>query len=233
MASILQRRDSKIWTAYWRDLSGRLHGRSTGTTDRKTAKKFAEECEAVARKERTLRQMQRVLADMHKLVGGSGGAAIVSLRQHIENWLSTKEHETAPTTMAYYRSKTKRFLEFLGERADKPVVSFYKTDAVQFRDWLIKKVGANTTQQYIGVMKPLFNAAVEEGLVGDNPFEFLKTVKKEKQKGKRIFTDSELKVLLNACDPEWKSMVMFALYTGQRLMDVATLTWANVDPVTG
>jgi len=34
---------------------------------------------------------------------------------------------------------------------------------------------------------------------------------------------------LEAADPEWKSLTLFGLYTGQRLADLAVLTWDNVD----
>jgi integrase len=34
---------------------------------------------------------------------------------------------------------------------------------------------------------------------------------------------------LDAADPEWKSMVMFGLYTGQRLSDIASLTYSSID----
>lgn len=30
-------------------------------------------------------------------------------------------------------------------------------------------------------------------------------------------------------DDEWRGMILFGLYTGQRLGDIATLTWANID----
>lgn len=43
------------------------------------------------------------------------------------------------------------------------------------------------------------------------------------------FTIEEIKAILAVADPEWQSLVKFALYTGQRLGDIAALTWANVD----
>jgi integrase len=34
---------------------------------------------------------------------------------------------------------------------------------------------------------------------------------------------------LAIADPEWQSLIKFGLYTGQRLGDLASLTWANID----
>lgn len=39
----------------------------------------------------------------------------------------------------------------------------------------------------------------------------------------------ELKTLLDAASEEGRGMILTALYTGQRLKDIASLTWANVD----
>ena len=46
---------------------------------------------------------------------------------------------------------------------------------------------------------------------------------------RRAFTIPELEAILAVADPEWQSMVLFGLYTGQRLMDLARITWANID----
>jgi integrase len=50
---------------------------------------------------------------------------------------------------------------------------------------------------------------------------------------KRAFTLDELRAVLDVADPEWKSMSLFGLYTGQRLADIATMRWSNVDLVKG
>jgi hypothetical protein len=48
--SLQQRRNSKIWTVFFRDRNHRLHCRSTGVTDHKTAEKIAFEYVAAAKK---------------------------------------------------------------------------------------------------------------------------------------------------------------------------------------
>jgi integrase len=34
---------------------------------------------------------------------------------------------------------------------------------------------------------------------------------------------------MSVADPEWQSLIRFGLYTGQRLSDLASLTWSNID----
>jgi integrase len=47
----------------------------------------------------------------------------------------------------------------------------------------------------------------------------------------RPFTLPELQRLIAHADDEWKSLIYFGPYTGQRLKDLATLTWQNIDLV--
>jgi integrase len=41
---------------------------------------------------------------------------------------------------------------------------------------------------------------------------------------RRPFTIDELRAVLEVADDEWKSLIKFGLYTGQRLADIAALT---------
>jgi integrase len=69
-------------------------------------------------------------------------------------------------------------------------------------------------------------------LLSDNPAEHVEAIKKEKGgTTRRDFAVPEIEALLAVCDPEWKSMILFGLYTGQRLGDLARLQWSNVDLV--
>jgi len=45
---------------------------------------------------------------------------------------------------------------------------------------------------------------------------------------KRPFILNELRAVLDVADLEWKSMILFGLYTGQRLADIATLRWNKI-----
>jgi integrase len=46
---------------------------------------------------------------------------------------------------------------------------------------------------------------------------------------RRPFTVPEIRKVIGVADKEWKSLVLFGLYTGQRLADLATLRWDNID----
>src|SRR4029077_3655498 len=54
-------------------------------------------------------------------------------------------------------------------------------------------------------------------------------VKRQKTEGRRAFKIEEIKAILSVADDEWKGLIRFGLYTGQRLSDLALLSWANID----
>ena len=63
----------------------------------------------------------------------------------------------------------------------------------------------------------------------DNPAERVTILKQRKDFERRPFTLPELKRLMELEDTEWRGMILFGLYTGQRLGDIATLTRKNLD----
>jgi integrase len=62
-----------------------------------------------------------------------------------------------------------------------------------------------------------------------NPAARVKLLKLRDKSARRAFTLSEIKRILKACDTEWRGLVLFGLYLGQRLGDLARLTWRAVD----
>jgi integrase len=49
------------------------------------------------------------------------------------------------------------------------------------------------------------------------------------QKKSRLEEQIRRTMISESTDHEWHSMTMFGAYTGQRLMDLATLSWNNID----
>jgi integrase len=80
----------------------------------------------------------------------------------------------------------------------------------------------------------LFKSARRDSAITEDPTEFVETVRRERGvKMERPFTLAELRCVLNSANDEWRSMILFGLYTGQRLGDIATLRWNNLDSVRG
>jgi integrase len=229
MASINRRRGSDIWTAFFRDENGRQHCRSTETTDRKLAQYIADQYEAGAQKKRTLRQLQRVLDEFHELVNGEA-VGRTSMRAFALEWLELRKAAIAPRTWKFYQDSAQKLVSFLGERADEPISQTTKRDVVTYRNTLAKTLAARTVNHHLKFAKMLFKSARRDELIHDDPAEFVESVRRSHAgQSKRAFTLPEISAILNVADPEWRSMVLFGLYSGQRLGDIASLCWNNLD----
>jgi integrase len=79
----------------------------------------------------------------------------------------------------------------------------------------------------------VFEDARRDGFIAENPARDCGMLKKQAGTARRPFTVAELQTILAAADDEWRSMIFFGLYTGQRLGDIARLNWQNVDLVSG
>jgi integrase len=229
MASVWKRSNSPYFTACFRDQTGRQRRITTKETARKKAQRLADEYEKASRTKRSLRQAQAVLDRLHEELSGER-VVRTSLRQYLDEWFDAKKAEIAPSTMTFYRTSLAKFLHFLGKRSDDPMTEVTKQDVVAFRNSLITQGSAKTANHDLKALKMLFKSARRDGVVTEDPTEFVETVGRERRpKIKRPFTLPELRSVLDLASDEWRSMILFGLYSGQRLGDIGTLRWNNID----
>jgi integrase len=202
--------------------------RSTATVNRKQAQKIADEYEAAARRKRTALQVRRVITQLHQEITGDE-VSQTSLRNFLNSWLGRKASETAHSTLAFYRNAANKFLAFLGDTADADLTEITREHITRFRNEEAKWFAPKTVSHEVKFLRMILRAARRDALVGDDSAEFVDTIQKGKATVPRPFTIPELKAALSVADDEWRSMVNFVLYTGQRLGDIATLTWQNID----
>jgi integrase len=228
MASLTKRPTSNFWVACFTDRNGRRLKRSTATIDRKRAQKVADQFEEAARRRRTAIQVRRVISQLHREITGDDFPD-TSVRGFTELWLERKEPEVARSTLAFYRNAASKFLAFLGPAAEGDLTAVTRDQLTRFRNEQAKLFSATTANHQTKFLRMLFRAARRDALVADDPAEFVDTVRGHNPTERRPFTLDELRAVLAVADEEWRSMVLFAIYTGQRLSDIAALTWANID----
>ena len=153
----------------------------------------------------------------------------MTVREHVDNWLAEKKDETKPATMHFYGASTTKFLDFLGERADQEISLVTRGDLIGYRKALASTLSSTSTNHHIKCARMMFKMARRDALIAENPAEFVERVKKKGGYVRRPFTQEEIRSVLAEADSEWRSMILFALYTGQRLSDVAAFTWAQVN----
>jgi hypothetical protein len=200
-ASVARRRGCKIWSAFFRDLDGRQRCRSTGIDIKGLALRIAQEYEQAARQKKTLRQIQRTLEGFREMLTGEVTPR-ATLRQFAEGWLSTKQYETAPGTFKFYTESVRKL--FCHLRAELPISEVTRNQILAYRSALAAKGLASTAvNHHLEAAKMLFKAARRDGLIADDPSEFVAALKTATQ-SKRPFKLEELRAVLEVADPEWR-----------------------------
>jgi integrase len=218
---------------------------TTATADRKLARRIADELEDAASGQRSKEQIDGFLqtitdrrarraahqafdAVMRKTTGKGLGAQTV--RGYVESWLGRIRNEVAAGTFARYKLATDGLVQSLGGKADQEMALVTRTDIARFRDSEADRVAPATANLALKITRLLFNAAEADGVVLRNEARHVKRVKDRANRARRrAFTFAEIQRILTKCDEEWRSLVVFGLYTGARLGDLAMLTWQNLD----
>ena len=232
MASIIKKPNSKYWFACFRDITGRQHRRSTEETNRKKALEIARHYEMVAQRKLKPRRVRETLSELYREIYGET-VPDATVNEYAKNWLDIKKAEKKPRTSESYGKSIEKFLEFLGHDAELDISLLTKTHVTAFRNSLAQKVGPGTVNFDLSIIKMFFRPARRDGYILENPAEFVDPVREDSNNTRRPFTISEIRRILELADDEWKSLILFGLYTGQRLGDLARLTWDNIDLVRG
>ncbi|TAK99859.1 MAG: hypothetical protein EPO07_10510, partial [Verrucomicrobia bacterium] len=129
-----------------------------------------------------------------------------------------------------YTGVVKQFLDHIKHKTGADIKKVTATDVAGFRDAAAGRVSVGTANLMLKILRSAFAAARREGLIDDNPAERVTILKRKKDApGRRPFTLPELRKIMEHADEEWRGMILFGLYTGQRLGDIAALTWQNID----
>ena len=237
MAFVFRQSGSKYWYAGWKDENGKRVNRSTKLenkqTNRKKALRVADEFEVAARDKKTMRQLRKTLADLQQQI--SGERLITStVKDYFKAFIEMKKGEASKATVRLYETVTRDFMAWLGEeRSSEDIDMVVPGDMVGFRNKMLDKISATTANNKLKALRAIFSKAFKEGVVLENPTTSLnlgiKRVSNADKLEKRAFTLVELKAILKVANTEWQSMIKFGLYTGQRLGDVATLRWSQID----
>jgi len=218
---------------------------TTGTADRKLARRIADELEIAAHGLRTTEKVKAFLAEIEDLkVRRVAHRAFDAALRHttgcglgsktasgfIKEWLERTHDEVSSATRAKYKQTAKLFLESLGGKADQDMGTIRQDDIARFRDEQAKRVSRSTANGMLKIVRVIFAAAEADGAIIRNEARHVKKLKsRDDGKSRRAFTLPELNNILAHCDDEWRSLIMFGFYTGQRLGDLAVLTWQNLD----
>lgn len=230
-------RNSPYWVAAWRDSTGKLYVRSTKQTDRDKALLFALECERAEKHATagtlTEAQARDIVASIMDRTSTGETFRNPGAREWLTEWVESAEEHKAETTGIRYRHTMKHFLDYLGERADRPIVAITARDIQGFQDYRARqKVGPSTLNVEGKILRAAFTKARKQGLISSNPAEAV-DLPKRKSIERGTFTPAEVQLLVNAAEGEWKTLIQIGYYTAARLSECCRVDWKDVDLVRG
>jgi len=226
---------SPFWFASYQKPDGKFTLRSTKQTDRHKAMKIALEWEAASRKARagelTETQCRKVLSDILESTTGETVKSTTT-RKYLLGWLGDVESSNSDGTAVRYRGTVERFLVHLGTKADRSLNAVSAQDIKSFMTARRKEGLADASvildAKSIGVA---FNEAKRQGLILQNPVSLIKFPRKPKSAKRRTFTDAEVRMLFDAAEGDWKTVLALGFYTTMRLSDAANAEVEHVNTV--
>jgi integrase len=228
MATVIRQPGSRYWIAAFRDAAGKQYRRSTREVDRKRAQAVAEQYERVAKAKGSAQRVRQVIAEfMREHYGQDLPSA--SAQNYCARWLAARRAETAPGTHRRYGDTVAKFLAHLGPAANRGLDEITSDQIAAFRDAQLAVSAPATANGCMRVVRMVFRAARRDGLLFRDPAEAVRPAKQPPTAGRRPFALPELRAILAVANEEWRSLVKFGLYTGQRLGDIVALTWAQID----
>jgi integrase len=226
MASVTRQPETRYWIAAFRDAQGKQHRRSTKETIKTRALEVARQYERVAKGRGNRQLVKETFANFYREHYGED-LAFASVRGYFESWLAARKAETSSSSYDRYARCVERFLEFLGEDAGKDLNELQRLEITKFRDLRLEKTSVTSANLELKIIRMVCRAARLEGYLWQDPAEGIKAIKNYTPAIRRAFSIDELRAILAVADPEWQSLIKFGLYTGQRLSDLASLTWSQ------
>ena len=231
MAYVRRVPNRKVWIAVFLDKDSKRKSKTTGTRNKKEAQKIADQYEAVAKGKATFSAIQKVMAKLCEEYTGEPLPSY-SVREYFNLFLERKAPRVNPATLKKYEGATASLMKGLGPKADNHISNVTNGDLNTWQLDELKRIRPGTLQLYTRLVRQVFKQAQAEGHRPDNPAALLEALAKEKAV-RKAFTPDQVRSLLKVADLEWRSLILFAVYTGQRLGDLAALTWEAVDTEKG
>jgi len=106
-------------------------------------------------------------------------------------------------------------------------------DAKMFKSYLLGEVGLseNTARKHIAISRQFFNAAIDKGLIKNNPFRGQPVTIRPNQNRFFFITSKMARQVLNACpDTQWRLIFGLARWGGLRCpSEILRLKWQDID----
>lgn len=121
--------------------------------------------------------------------------------------------------------------EIMDKWGDRDIHSITKRDVIEVLDGIVDRGSPVTANRLRAHLNTLFNWAKGRDIIKANPLDGIKPPAPEKPRN-RVLTDDEIKLFWNACEGlgyPFGPIYRLLLLTGQRLREVAEMSWREID----
>lgn len=158
------------------------------------------------------------------------GKKDITVKELSEKWLDLKRLEICANALNRYESVVKSMLPRIG--ANKLVSGVTREELLYARrDMLSGEKGLSvvTVNYYMTTIAGMFQFAVDNGYVSENPFSGIKPLKRARVEPDPLSRDEFVR-FIDACKhQQTKNLWSIAVYTGLRHGELVSLAWEDID----
>ena len=160
MAWLRRHPHSPYWQAIINLPDGRKTTRSTGTTKKRDALQIAMKFEEATNmgQQGTLveRRARKTIADIY-LIANRATLETSSIKQYLQNWLKRKQIENCEATAERYSATLKRFIDYLGSKADQDISHLNLRGISTARDHFARKLTPSSANLMVKTLRTALN----------------------------------------------------------------------------
>ncbi len=180
-------------------------------------------------------QARKVMSEIYETVNNE---ALVSAtaREFLVSWPEKQKEAISLRTYAAYSQVARDFVASLGARADRDINQIRKSDVTKYRDEVAARTSPATANKLLKYLRVGLGKAWKDGLLTENVAAKVDRIPKRMGADdveRRPFTEAELNRVMTEArkDPggEWEGLVLFGLYTAQRLGDIGCFRWSHIN----
>ena len=169
MASIWKPQGTKNWCAKFLAPDGKYRNKTTGTSDKSVAMKFALELELFSKQSNNAAKARKLVDALVEL---STGKPVIryTIKTWLDQWIENKGRSRTKSTHMAYTTTVSSFLQFLGKEAEKRDLEWLQPSTIN--DWLnglMKQVTPNTAGNHLKRLSQAFSEAVKVRYLKENP----------------------------------------------------------------
>ncbi|GGP73546.1 site-specific integrase [Shewanella algicola] len=151
----------------------------------------------------------------------------LTVSNYVKQYLSSRTHEVAPSTLRSERCKASKIIKLFGQRY---IDSVTHSDIIQLRQKLHKSYANKSINEFYIILRAIFNNAFRDGLITRNPMDGIQNLSVCHAEPSP-FTRAELTALAqtNVRCLSGKNAFQLCALTGLRISELLAISWEDID----